>query len=168
VLEPKKGLYDHYVLLLDFNSLYPSIVQEYNLCFTTVERVAPLPDGTIPPPTLPEQGTEPGVLPRLIKSIVERRREVKRLLKSEKDPARQQQLDTRQKALKIMANSMYGCLGFHGSRFFARPIAELICTTGRATLQRTVDVAEGQVRAGCDRTSGGGARARAQGRAGRG
>lgn len=38
VFEPEKGLYDRFVLVMDFNSLYPSIIQEYNICFTTVER----------------------------------------------------------------------------------------------------------------------------------
>jgi hypothetical protein len=48
-------------------------------------------------------------------------------------------------ALKLTANSMYGCLGFAHSRFYAMPIAALVTAMGRETLQRTVDVAQTQL-----------------------
>ncbi|KAJ9170679.1 hypothetical protein P3X46_018771 [Hevea brasiliensis] len=135
VLEPKKGLYDKYVLLLDFNSLYPSIIQEYNICFTTIEKSA---DGLVP--RLPSSKTA-GVLPELLKNLVERRRMVKSWMKNAAG-LKVQQLDIQQQALKLTANSMYGCLGFSNSRFYAKPIAELITLQGREILQSTVDLVQ--------------------------
>ena len=38
VLEPEVGMYENYVVLVDFNSLYPSIIRNFNICFTTVQR----------------------------------------------------------------------------------------------------------------------------------
>lgn len=135
VLEPKRGLYDKYILLLDFNSLYPSIIQEYNICFTTVERS---PDGSVP--RLPSSKTT-GVLPELLKKLVERRKTVKSRLKTASG-LKVQQLDIQQQALKLTANSMYGCLGFSNSRFYAKPLAELITLQGREILQSTVDLVQ--------------------------
>jgi len=141
VLEPKRGFYDRFVLLLDFNSLYPSIVQEYNICFTTVTRPTPDEEGNLPLAALPSASAEPGVLPRMIGQLVARRKDVRSMLKQEKDGARKAQLDIRQKALKIMANSMYGCLGFSGSRFHCQALAQLITSRGRDALMHACEIA---------------------------
>jgi hypothetical protein len=49
-------------------------------------------------PQLPDPAKypAPGILPRVIRTLVERRREVKKLLKTEKDPVTAKQLDIRQ------------------------------------------------------------------------
>lgn len=167
MLEPKAGFYDSIVLLLDFNSLYPSIIQEYNLCFTTVNRrstknldgserkremlnieaddeeanqeeMADLPDKNNP-------ANKDAILPSVLRNLVQKRRLVKDQMKREKDPIKLGQLDIRQKALKLTANSMYGCLGFSSSRFHAQAIAALITRTGREILMKTKDIAEGKL-----------------------
>ncbi|POS86406.1 hypothetical protein EPUL_000881 [Erysiphe pulchra] len=143
VFEPEKGLYDKFVLVMDFNSLYPSIIQEFNICFTTVDRSRTnLSEEDDQVPEVPKD-LELGILPRLISTLVSRRRQVKSLMKDPK--ATEEQLATweiKQLALKLTANSMYGCLGYTKSRFYARPLAVLITYKGREILRSTKDLAE--------------------------
>jgi DNA polymerase alpha subunit A len=141
VFEPEKGLYDKFILVMDFNSLYPSIIQEFNICFTTVERSDLIEDEDKVPevPTNQDQG----ILPRLIATLVSRRREVKKLMKDKTaTPDQLATWDIKQLALKLTANSMYGCLGYTKSRFYARPLAMLTTYKGREILRRTKDMAE--------------------------
>ncbi|KAI0630777.1 hypothetical protein C8Q77DRAFT_225853 [Trametes polyzona] len=142
VFEPKRGLWDKYILVMDFNSLYPSIIQEYNIDFTTVEPVEDE-EGEEKIPEPPSSEVPQGVLPRLIATLVSRRRQVKSLMKDKKaTPAQLLQWDIKQMALKLTANSMYGCLGFEYSRFYARPLAALTTFKGREILTHTRELAE--------------------------
>uniref|UniRef100_A0A8C5LWH3 DNA polymerase n=1 Tax=Leptobrachium leishanense TaxID=445787 RepID=A0A8C5LWH3_9ANUR len=149
VLDPKVGFYDKFILLLDFNSLYPSIIQEYNICFTTVQRVAHHSqkakenEDEDEIPELPHSDLEMGILPREIRKLVERRRHVKQLMKQpDLNPDLHMQYDIRQKALKLTANSMYGCLGFSYSRFYAKPLAALVTYQGREILLHTKEMVQ--------------------------
>ncbi|GAA5933337.1 uncharacterized protein JCM15063_001287 [Sporobolomyces koalae] len=144
VFEPERGLWDRYILVMDYNSLYPSIIQEFDIDFSTIDWTA---DDAEDLEKMPERGPcegEPqGVLPQLIASLVARRKIVKGLMKDKKATvAKLMQYDITQKALKLTANSMYGCLGFEGSRFYARPLAALTTFKGREILTRTKADAE--------------------------
>ncbi|XP_074785797.1 DNA polymerase alpha catalytic subunit isoform X1 [Athene noctua] len=149
VLDPKVGFYDKFILLLDFNSLYPSIIQEFNICFTTVQRLSSEAQKRAEVeeeeeiPELPDPSLEMGVLPKEIRKLVERRRQVKQLMKQpDLNPDLYLQYDIRQKALKLTANSMYGCLGFSYSRFYAKPLAALVTHKGREILMHTKEMVQ--------------------------
>lgn len=94
---------------------------------------------------MPEIPTEQelGILPRLIATLVSRRRQVKSLMKDKSATTEQLTTwDIKQLALKLTANSMYGCLGYTKSRFYARPLAVLTTYKGREILRSTKDLAE--------------------------
>lgn len=73
------------------------------------------------------QNAPSGVLPTEIRKLVESRRAVKGILaKGVSKPEEKMLLNIRQMALKLTANSMYGCLGFSNSRFYAKHLAALV------------------------------------------
>lgn len=76
---------------------------------------------------LPEPNLEPGIIPTEIRKLVESRLEVKKLMKTPNiSPELKMQYNIRQLALKLTANSMYGCLGATHCRFYAKGLAALV------------------------------------------
>lgn len=128
VLSPQKGFYDSFILLLDFNSLYPSVIREYNICFTTI-------DPSHPNVTKPQSG----ILPNIMESLLKQRQTIKKNLMEAKGELERIQLDIQQKAVKLLANSMYGYLGFAHSRFKAKHLAEMITQKEREALETAVE-----------------------------
>ena len=83
------------------------------------------------------------MLPKLIATLVNRRRQVKSLMKDKNATSEELATwDIKQLALKLTANSMYGCLGYTKSRFYARPLAVLTTYKGREILRSTKELAE--------------------------
>lgn len=149
VLAPQTGFYEDFVLLLDFNSLYPSIIQEFNVCFSTIGMSDRAVCGEIGEERLAEleersRGSERGLLPRVLEGFVRRRRAVKELMRQSRTAEESKALDIRQRALKLTANSIYGCLGFAGSRFCNYTMAAYITKKGRELLLEARRVAEGE------------------------
>ncbi|KAL7712946.1 DNA polymerase [Entamoeba marina] len=125
VLEPTRGFYSDHILLLDFKSLYPSIIREFNICLMNT--------------TLGDTSTK-SILPGIIKTLVDRRREIVAEQNKTTDPIKNALLETKQKSVKVMTNSIFGCLGFQGSRFYCQKLAEFITLKGRLILMDTCEL----------------------------
>ncbi|KAI5149706.1 DNA polymerase alpha subunit A [Enteropsectra breve] len=140
VLDPQQGIYKDIILLLDFNSLYPSIIREFNICFSTVSELDSCFDahGALKIRENATAGDEikpsKSFLPSIITDLVERRKRVKALIKTTQSEEEKFNLEIKQKAIKLTANSIYGCLGFSSSRFCNYKMASTITAIGRQLL----------------------------------
>lgn len=137
ILDVHPGLYRQCVLKLDFTSLYPSIIREYHICYCTVDhRNADLP--SVPNAAHPYY--DKAILPQIMQNLIQTRNAIKEQLKHEQDMVTIVQLTVKQRVLKLIAASTYGCIGSQFFRFYCKPIAALITSKGRDILQDTVDV----------------------------
>ena len=169
VLEPKSGYYTDPVCVLDFQSLYPSIVIAYNMCYSTclgfmtdsanqsfgtqqhymrdIAKAMKQPGGVIGVPgdaMFVGRETRVGILPRMLHEVLQTRFMVKKAMKRcGQDRASARKLDARQLTLKLLANVTYG---YTGASFSGRmPCAELadaIVLTARSTLEAAIATAE--------------------------
>lgn len=165
VMEPMSSFYTSPLLVLDFQSLYPSIVIAYNYCYSTClgrvtswrgtnkmgfadfkrtpgllelvkDKINIAPNGMMY--VKPEM--RKSLLAKMLGEILETRVMVKSGMKVDKDDRTLQQLlNNRQLALKLIANVTYGytSASFSG-RMPCSEIADSIVQTGRETLEKAI------------------------------
>jgi len=136
-MESDAGFYNN-VASFDFNSLYPSVMIAYNICWSTLLSEFEKNDPTIPKNILPN-GTafridKRGLMPEAVEYLLNKRKEIKAQLKDETDEKIRQSLDVRQKSVKILANSFFGVCGLWGSRLYSNEIGNAITSFGRFAL----------------------------------
>ncbi|KAH6630128.1 hypothetical protein B0J18DRAFT_420267, partial [Chaetomium sp. MPI-SDFR-AT-0129] len=165
VMEPQSAFYASPLLVLDFQSLYPSVMIAYNYCYSTClgrvvswrgtnklgfteykrregllsllkDHINIAPNGMMY--SKPE--IRKSLLAKMLTEILETRVMVKSGMKEDKDDRTLQKLlHNRQLALKLLANVTYGytSASFSG-RMPCSEIADSIVQTGRETLERTI------------------------------
>ncbi|KAF2488886.1 DNA polymeras-like protein zeta catalytic subunit [Lophium mytilinum] len=165
VMEPQSAFYTSPLLVLDFQSLYPSVMIAYNYCYSTClgrvvswrgqnkmgfadfqreprllelikDYINIAPNGMMY--VKPEM--RKSLLAKMLGEILETRVMVKSGMKADKgDKSLQQLLNNRQLALKLIANVTYGytSASFSG-RMPCSEIADSIVQTGREILEKAI------------------------------
>lgn len=148
VLDPQLGLYNN-VMILDFNSLYPSIIMAKNICYTTYVPDMPEFNALVPDSMCnviawkePDTGISyrhrfikrehiHGILPQLCSYYINERKAVRKQIGPQNSPQVNQILNQRQNALKVAGNSLYGVLGTQKGSLILPPGAAAVTATGR-------------------------------------
>jgi len=165
VMEPQSDFYTSPVLVLDFQSLYPSVMIAYNYCYSTFlgravqwrgrdkmgfmdykrqprllellkDKINISPNGMM----YAKQEVRKSLLAKMLTEILETRVMVKTGMKADKDDKiLQRLLNNRQLALKLIANVTYGytSASFSG-RMPCSEIADSIVQSGRETLEKAI------------------------------
>jgi DNA polymerase I len=129
-VEPK--LYKN-VILLDMKSLYPSIMIGFNISYETwLDKKV---DGCISIDDKFNFSQEKGIIPSIVAPMLKRRKEVAKMMMEERDKNGESRLYKTyymtQYALKVLANSFYGVLGFKGFRLYKKEVAESVTYIAR-------------------------------------
>ena len=142
VFEPKPGLYKD-ITVFDYRSLYPSIISSHNISPGTLNcECCEDKAKTAPSENKRDKhwfcGKKKGFIPLMIEELITRRMRVKDILQQKSTPL----LEARSQALKLLANSFYGYLGFSMSRWYSIECSRSITAYGRYYIHSVIDKAE--------------------------
>ncbi|KAI8995628.1 hypothetical protein BD414DRAFT_513374 [Trametes punicea] len=167
IMEPLSAFYNSPLVVLDFQSLYPSIMIAYNYCYSTClgritdfkgqykfgvtelrqpagllatlqNHINVAPNGIM----YVKETVRKGLLGRMLTELLDTRVMVKQAMKGAKDDkALRRILDARQLGLKYIANVTYGYTSAtYSGRMPAVEIADSIVQSGRETLEKAIRV----------------------------
>jgi DNA polymerase I len=136
VKTPQPGIYDN-LAIMDFRGLYPSIIVSHNIdpssiCETCTEYYES-------PDHIKFDKKRKSITPIILEHLIGQRALVKKQYKEHPDDIF---LGSRSQALKIVANSFYGYLGYARSRWYSRDCASSVTSYGRQYIKETIDKAE--------------------------
>jgi DNA polymerase-2 len=130
VMDSQPGLYQD-VLVLDFKSLYPSIIRTFKID----------PMGLIEGLNADKSGKKEETIAGFHDAFFHRERhflpDIITQLWAERDEAKKQNNSATSQAIKIIMNSFYGILGSNGCRFFDARLASAITERGHEIIQRS-------------------------------
>ena len=159
VKDPHVGAHD-WVCSFDLNSLYPSLIMQYNMSPETItgeieagftidncldRKVEHSSDDCVSANGVHFSKARLGVVPGIIKEMYDRRVVVKKRMLASKQQYEQtgdiqykleaSKLENEQMAIKILLNSLYGALGNQNFRYFDVRMASAVTTTGQLTIR---------------------------------
>ena len=132
------GLY-HWVCVMDFKSMYPSVIIKFNICFTTLDD-----GGDIVSPKgvkFLSADKKKGLIPKILEDLMRQRDEIKRKMKNAGEEEKRY-YDGVQQAIKVLMNSFYGVLASSFYRFTNIQIGASITAFARETVTRIIQELE--------------------------
>ena len=131
VMDSQPGLYEN-VLVLDFKSLYPSIIRTFKIDPLGLAVNTGIED-SIPGFLQAEFSRDKHILPDIVTQLWH-----------DRDIAKKENNQPLSQAIKIIMNSFYGVLGSSGCRFFNPQLASSITMRGHQIIQTSKEIIERQ------------------------
>jgi DNA polymerase I len=138
------GLY-HWVCVLDFKSMYPSVIISRNICFTTLNK-----EGKTVSPVgarFLTKDVKEGLLPRILQTLMKDRTDAQRRRNEARQAGNKDEADYYdglQEAVKVLMNSVYGVFASAFYRFTNQTIGASITAFARENIKGVIEKLESE------------------------